>query len=77
MTGEKYIKCRCGKRWSVSSLRNSDNEFICPDCEKKQAEIMRKHKPINPKNYQVMVVTFSGSMWFCPISGGKAHCQDA
>jgi hypothetical protein len=61
MTGTKEIRCRCGKRYSVSSLRNPNNEFICPDCVARQSKFLRKDKPICPNDYQVTITLLNGS----------------
>ena len=68
MTGTKEMRCRCGKRWSVSSLRNPENEFICPECAARDLAILRKGKPICTDNYQCVVVLLNGAVQAsCPM----------
>lgn len=56
MTGTYFIRCpRCGRRWSVSSQRNTANEYVCPDCIELQARRMKS------RCNQVVAVTAYGT----------------
>lgn len=72
MTGTKEIRCRCGKRYSVSVQRNADLVFVCPECAERQAAINRKHRKLNPDDYQVTVTLLDGTRLFYQPIGGKA-----
>lgn len=61
MRGKYEMRCqRCGVRWSVSSQRNSNNTFVCPECAEKQARILRHNKPVDYGKYQVIAIDTSG-----------------
>lgn len=75
MTGTKEIRCRCGKRYSVSVRRNADLVFVCPECAERQAAINRKHRKLNPDDYQVTVTLLDGTRLFYQLISSDSNLR--